>query len=147
MRSARIKIYRSGARSSPRLTSQPDGAPYALCATTKHFGSAVVIIAGGEVDASNEGDWNYLLAEMAATATPPGPVVVDVRGLDFMGGCAYAVLARQAERCRRRGVTLCLVSTQPIVARTVAACGLRWMLPIYPKIETALSRAGTVPCS
>ncbi|MBO0866198.1 MAG: anti-sigma factor antagonist, partial [Mycobacterium sp.] len=80
----------------------------------------------------------YLLAEMAGTATAPGPVVVDVRGLDFMGACAYAALARQAERCRRRGVTLCLVSTQPIVARTVAACGLRWMLPIHPTIEAAL---------
>jgi anti-anti-sigma factor len=146
MNSARIRVRRSGAVSSPRLTSQLGGAPRALRATTQRNGRAVIITVGGEVDASNEGDWNYLLAQIAATATPPGSVVVDVSGLDFMGSCAYAALARQAERCRRRGVTLCLVSTQPIVARTVAACGLRWRLPIHPTIETALSRAGSFPC-
>lgn len=146
MGSARIKICRSGSAASAGLASQRGGAPRALRASTQRIGSAVVIAVGGEVDASNEGDWHYLLDEMAATAIPPGPVVVDVRGLDFMGCCAYAVLARQAERCRRRGVTLCLVSTQPIVVRTVGACGLRWLLPIHPTIETALAGAGAVPC-
>lgn len=142
MSSARISLPRSGAVSGPRRSSQPGGVPRTLRAATQHHGRAVIITVAGELDASNEGDWQHLLAQMAAAATAPGPVVVDVRGLGFMGSCAYTVLARQAERCRRRGVTLCLVSTQPGVARTVAACGLRWMLAIYPTIESALSRAG-----
>ncbi|ORV10421.1 hypothetical protein AWB95_15935 [Mycobacterium celatum] len=107
-------------------------------ATTSQRGRAVIISVAGEVDASNEGDWRYLLAEMVALATVPGRVVVDVRDLDFMGCCAYTALAREAERCRRRGLNLCLVSQDPIVARIVAACGLRWLLPMYPTTEAAL---------
>lgn len=141
MNSAKITLGRFGPGLSMRPTPRPAGAPGALHATTERNGSAVIITVAGEVDASNDGDWRYLLAQMSATAPAPGPVVVDVRGLDFIGCCAYAVLARQSERCRRRGVTLSLVSTQPIVARTVAACGLRWLLPICPTIGAALSRA------
>lgn len=146
MSSARIGVFRSEAVSSARPAARPGGATCDLRATTQHAGPAVIITVRGEVDASNEGDWMFLLAQMTTTATPPGPVVVDVRGLDFMGCCAYAVLARQAERCRRRGVTLRVVSAQPIVARTVAACGLRWLLPIHPTIEAALSRGRSVSC-
>jgi anti-anti-sigma factor len=69
------------------------------------------------------------------------PFVVDLRHLEFMGCCAFAVLARQAERCKRRGVTLCLVSDKPLVARIVAVCGLRPLLPIYPTVEMAMTRA------
>lgn len=137
MSSATIKVCRSQAASS---TERVD-APHALRAATRHVGTAVIISVAGEVDASNEGDWRYLLAEMAATAAAPGPVVVDVRELDFMGCCAFAVLAREAERCRRRGVTLRLVSQKPIVARTAAACGLRWLLPIHSTLQRALTRA------
>ncbi len=52
---------------------------------------------------------------------------------------AYAVLAQESVRCRRRGVNLRLVSNQPIVARTIAACGLRRLLPMYTTVETALA--------
>lgn len=37
-------------------------------------------------------------------------------------------------------------AAQRIVARMVAACGLRWMLPIHPTIGRALAQAGSVPC-
>lgn len=134
MGSATIKVSRSRANSSPRSNSEHG----ALSVTTSQRGRALVISVAGEVDASNERDWRYLLAEMVAIAAVPGRVVVDVRNLGFMGCCAYAVLAREAERCRRRGVTLCLVSQDPIVARIVAACGLRWLLPMYPTTEAAL---------
>lgn len=134
MRSAMIKVSRSRADSSPQANSEPG----ALRAVTQQRGPAVIITVAGEIDASNEADWRYLLAEMVAIAAVPGRVVVDVRDLDFMGCCAYTALAREAERCRRRGLTLCLVSQDPIVARIVAACGLRWLLPMYPTTEAAL---------
>lgn len=122
---------------------QRDGAHSApLHATTERTGSAVIISAAGEVDASNEGTWEQLLSGLAATAIAPGPLVVDVRDVDFMGCCAFAVLARQADRCRRRGIKLCLVSRQPIIARTVAACGLRPLLPVHRTIAKALSPSG-----
>lgn len=117
----------------------------ALRATSMRAGSAVIVAVAGEVDAGNEDAWSLLVGKMAAVATVPGPFVVDVRNLTFMNCGAYAVLGREAKGCRRRGVNLCLVSTQPIVARTVAATGLRPVLSIYPTVEMAVLRAAAEP--
>jgi anti-anti-sigma factor len=65
--------------------------------------------------------------------------VVDTSGLDFMGCCAYAALAEQAERCRGRGVEMRLVSNQPVVSRIVAACGMSELLPVDDTVDAALS--------
>jgi anti-anti-sigma factor len=116
-----------------------------LCVTAKLIRSAVIVSVAGEVDASNEHAWSQLLSEMATATTVPGPFIVDVRDLDFMACCAVNALARESERCRRRGIGLCLVGCQPIVARTVAICGLRWVLPVHPTVEAALSRATAKP--
>ena len=110
-----------------------------LRATTDRSGPAVIIYAGGEVDACNEHTWRQLVDEAAAVVTAPGPFVVDVSGLDFMGCCAFAALAEEAERCRGRGVELRLVSHGPIVARIVQSCGLSQMLPVYPTVDAAVA--------
>lgn len=142
MSSTTIKDSRTGPVSTRPLKVPRGGNSNLLNAVTRRRGSAVIISISGEIDASNEAEWNYLVAQMTAIARFPGPVVVDAHALDFMGCCAFPALARAAERCRRRGVTLCLVSEQPVVARIVAVSGLRWLLPIYPTTEAALSRAG-----
>ena len=111
-----------------------------LRATTDRRGPAVLIYAGGEIDACNEQTWRHLVSEAAAVVTSPGPLIVDVTGLDFMGCCAFAVLAEEAENLRRRGVELRLVTRQPVVARIVDACGLSGVLPIYPTADSALAR-------
>jgi anti-anti-sigma factor len=111
-----------------------------LRATTDRRGPAVVLSAGGEIDACNESTWRHLVSEAATVVSRPGPLVVDVTGLDFMACCAFAVLAEEAQRCRGRGVELRLVSHQPIVARIVDACGLSRTLPIYPTVDSALAR-------
>jgi anti-anti-sigma factor len=131
--------------SSPRLMLSTRlvyelGDPHStLRATTDRYGAAVVINAGGEIDACNEHAWRHLVSEAASGVTAPGPFVIDVTGLDFMGCCAFAVLAEEAQRCHRRGVELRLVSRQPIVARIVDACGLSGILPIYPTTDSALA--------
>jgi anti-anti-sigma factor len=112
-----------------------------LRATTNRSGPAVLITAGGEVDACNERTWRQLVSEAASVITPPGPFVVDVTGLDFMACCAFAVLAEEAERCHRRSIELRLVSRQPIVTRIVEACGLASVLHIYPTADSALATA------
>lgn len=112
-----------------------------LRATADRTGPAVLIYAGGEVDACNERTWCQLISEVAGIVIAPGPLVVDVTGLDFMGCCAFAVLADEAQRCKDRGVELRLVSREPIVARIVDACGLSGLLPIYPTADSALASA------
>ncbi len=104
-------------------------------------GSTVTLYAGGEVDAANEHTWQQLLREAAAATTPPGPLVIDTDGLDFMGGCAFTALAEEADRCRCRGIRMCLVSRRPIVGRIIAAAALGSRLRLYPNMDTALSAA------
>ncbi len=110
-----------------------------LRATTDRSGAAVLINAGGEVDACNEHTWRQLVSEAANVVTAPGPFIVDVTGLVFMGCCAFAALADEAHRCRERGIELRLVSQEPIVARIVDACALGGVLPIYPTADAALA--------
>jgi anti-anti-sigma factor len=124
---------------SSRLVSELAQARSTLRMTTERIDLAVIVTAGGELDASNEATWRRLLSEAAAAAGPPGPLVVDVSGLDFMGCCAYAALAEEAERCRHHGVQLRLVSSQSVVARVVEACGLSELLPVDATVEGALS--------
>ncbi|MGN6338503.1 anti-sigma factor antagonist [Mycobacterium sp.] len=112
-----------------------------LRATADRSGPSVVIYAGGEVDACNEDTWRHLVRESASGVTAPGPFVVDVTGLDFMGCCAFSVLADEARSCQERGIDLRLVSCAPIVTRIVDACGLSGVLPTYPTVDSALSAA------
>jgi anti-anti-sigma factor len=124
---------------SSRLISELAQARSTLRMTTERIGLAVIVTAGGELDASNEATWRRLLSEAAAAAGPPGPLVIDTSGLDFMGCCAYAALAEEAGRCRQRGVEVRLVGNRPLVARIVAACGLGELLPIDDSVDAALS--------
>jgi anti-anti-sigma factor len=126
---------------STRLVSELGDSRSTLRATTDRRGAAVIISAGGEIDACNERTWRHLVSEAASVVIPPGPFVVDVTGLDFMGCCAFAVLADEARRCRERGIELRLVTTEPLVIRIVDACGLNRVLPIYPTTDAALATA------
>jgi anti-anti-sigma factor len=125
--------------SSSRLSSQFCDPNSGLRAITECEGSAVIVHVGGDIDASNEISWQRLLRRVANIAIAPGPFVVDVSQLEFMGSCAYAVLAQESVRCQLRGVSLRLVSNQRIVARTVAACRLGDLLPVCATVDTALS--------
>ena len=124
---------------SSRLISELAQARSTLRTTIERSDLAVIVSAGGELDASNETTWRRLLSEAATAAGSPGPLVVDISGLDFMGCCAYAALGEEAERCRRRDVEMRLVSSQPIVARIVTACGLSELLPVDDSVDIALS--------
>jgi anti-anti-sigma factor len=101
-------------------------------------GSVVLFCAGGAVDASNVDIWRRMLGEAAQATVVPGPLIVDTSRLEFMGLCAFAVLAEESSRCRRRDTKLCLVSNHRIAARIVAAAGLESELSFYPTVNAAL---------
>lgn len=123
---------------SASLVAQMGGAGDTLQATIERSGSAVLLYAGGEVDAANESIWRRLLGEAATATAAPGPLLIDTNGLDFMAGCAYAALAEQADRCRIQGINLCLVSAQRIVARVVGVMKLDTQVPLYHNVDAAL---------
>jgi anti-anti-sigma factor len=122
-----------------RLGLQVGDAQSGLRAVTECTGSSVVIHVGGDIDASNESTWQHLLSQSAAKTVAPGPFVIDVRDLDFMGSCGYAALAHEAVECRSRGVNLRLVTSEPVVAQTIAACGLRPLLPTFTTVDRAIA--------
>ncbi|MGF2944591.1 anti-sigma factor antagonist [Mycobacterium sp. Lab-001] len=124
---------------STRLVYELGDPHNTLRATTDRIDGAVLVNAGGEVDASNELTWRRLIVEAGGVVSAPGPLVVDVTGFEFMGCCAFAVLADEAQRCRRRGIELRLVSRAPLVARIVEACELGGELPLYPTADAALA--------
>ena len=126
---------------STRLVYELGDPHSTLRATTDRSGAAVIINAGGEIDACNEHTWRELVGEAASVVITPGPFVVDVTGIDFMGCCAFTVLADEAQACRDRGIELRLVSCDPIVSRVVDACALNHLLPIYPTADAALATA------
>jgi anti-anti-sigma factor len=144
MRLVTAESFSSHLMLSTRLVSELGDPHSTLRATTDRSGPAVLIHAGGEIDACNERIWRHLLEEAAALAAAPGPFVVDVSGIDFMGCCAFAALADQSERCGDRGVELRLVTHQPVVVRIVEACGLSHLLPVYPTVDAALGSCAAV---
>lgn len=101
-------------------------------------GPAVLVRAGGSVDASNAAVWRRLVGEAARITAIPGPLIVDTTGLEFMAVCAFAALAEESAGCRRRGIKLCLVSNQPITGRVVDAAGLGDELALFGSVDDAL---------
>lgn len=108
-------------------------------------GSALLVHAGGSVDASNIALWRRLVGEAAAVATAPGPLIIDTSGLEFMAICAFPVLVEESAGCRRRGIRLCVVSDQHIVARVLAATGLDAELAFAGSVDDVLGGARNDP--
>src|ERR1700742_2264863 len=112
MNLARVQPFLTHVTLSAQLVAELGDPHSTLRAITQRTGPIVIIQAGGEVDASNEHTWSRLVAEAAAVAPRPGPFIVAGNNLEFMACCAFTVLAAEAERCRRRGVELRLVSCE-----------------------------------
>jgi anti-anti-sigma factor len=127
---------------SANLVSALNNPRGVLRTVAQRDGTIVTVYAVGEVDAANEHSWRQLLREAAAATPPPGPLLIDTHGLDFMGCCAFTALAEEADRCRSRGIRMCVVSCKPIARRIITASGLGSRLPVYPDADTALSAAG-----
>ncbi|OMC09811.1 hypothetical protein A5735_18625 [Mycolicibacter heraklionensis] len=108
-------------------------------------GSALLVHAGGSVDASNVALWRRLVGEAAAVATAPGPLIIDTSGLEFMAICAFPVLVEESAACRGRGIRLCVVSDQRIVARVLAATGLDGELALAGSVDDVLGGARNDP--
>jgi anti-anti-sigma factor len=125
-------------RLSPRLVARLGAENSTLRAAVQSIDSAVIVYAGGEIDACNEDSWRLLLAEASAFASAPQLFIVDVNSVDFMSCSSYQALADEADRCRARGIDLCLVSLDSSVSRIVAACGLGDVLTVHASAPQSL---------
>lgn len=106
--------------------------------TVERNAAAVLLRAGGEIDAANADTWTCVLDEIAAATPAPGVLIVDITALEFMGSVGFAALADHAIGCRHRGIALRLISTHPTTARVITAGRWHTDLPLYPDLEAAL---------
>jgi anti-anti-sigma factor len=125
-------------RLSPRLISDLGGARSKLRAVTQRGDAAVIVSAGGEIDACNESTWRQLVVQAASVASSAALLIVDLTGLEFVSCGAFQVLVDEAEQCRRRGVEMRLVSQRSMVTRIVKACGFGDVLPVHATVDSAL---------
>ncbi|RKT56262.1 STAS domain-containing protein [Saccharothrix australiensis] len=98
---------------------------------------AVVTTVAGEVDASTAGT---VRAELLARLDErPATLVVDLRGVGFLGACGVSVLVG-VERCaRRRGVGLSVVAAHRRVLRPLLVTRAHHVLHLVPTLGDALA--------
>lgn len=98
----------------------------------------VVVRVSGEVDMLTTPMLSACLIEQLQTN--PGMLVLDLRGVGFLGSSGLAALVTARDEAGTRGVTLRLVSADHAVLRPLTATGLTDLFEIYPDLETALQR-------
>jgi len=99
--------------------------------------SVVIVTAAGDVDMDTA---PILLEELifaVAQATPPAPVIVDLRDIEFFGSSGIAALLDAHQRCTQRDITLRVVAT-PIVTKPLAITGALPTVVIYTTLADAL---------
>lgn len=133
-----VDAFYSAPQLSDRLAAVGQRADNTLRLTAVRNDSATLLSVRGEIDAVNADAWACALEMAAAVTDAPGCLLVDARDLDFMGLVALVALTEQSRRCRRRGIELCVISTQPIVTRVIAACGWQGDISVYASVGSAL---------
>lgn len=97
----------------------------------------VVVRVNGEVDMLTTPVLVECLKEQLQAQ--PGMLVVDLRGVGFLGSSGLAALVGARDTAISRSVALRLVSADHAVLRPLTATGLTDLFDIYPDLETALN--------
>jgi anti-anti-sigma factor len=100
-------------------------------------GTAIVLRAVGEIDAASATVLTDQLAHAAKTAIPPGPVVLDLRAIEFMGSAGMAMLIATHQLCQDQHVVFRVVAG-PTVTRRLELLGLLTFVTIRLTLDEAL---------
>jgi anti-sigma B factor antagonist len=103
-------------------------------------GKAVVVRAAGEVDVTTSSLLRDQLKLAAALATPPAPVVADLRDVEFCGSEGVAVLVEAAQRCQQQHAELRLIAGSAVL-RPLDVLGLQDVFTLWPTLDAALDTA------
>ncbi|NUT95177.1 MAG: STAS domain-containing protein [Saccharothrix sp.] len=99
-------------------------------------GVAVATVAG-VVDMVSYQDIAGALGTLAESR-PPG-LVLDLRGVTFLGSIGIAVLVNAQHTTRRLGVAFAVVADNRSVLRPLLAARVDHVLPVHPTLDDALS--------
>ncbi|WP_435118817.1 STAS domain-containing protein [Amycolatopsis thermoflava] len=107
-------------------------------------GSAVVVHVAGEVDFSSLGHLQEELSTAVTVATPPAPVVLDLRDVEFFGWCGLTLLINSDDRCTRNHTPLRVVAASGTVLQPLMLAGLDQVLPVYSNLTDAMAQSTPV---
>lgn len=106
----------------------------------RHREGVRILSVHGEADAFTLPLWRHRVREAAdLAATENGALIVDATRLRFLSLRTLAVLAEEAQRCRRDGVVLCLVTTELRVAAIAAGDARATHLLVRSTVDSALT--------
>lgn len=100
-------------------------------------GNAVIVRAVGEVDMLSVPVLAEQLTLAAETATPPGPVVADLREVVFFGSNGISALLVAQDECKQHDVAFRVLGTR-IVTHPLDVTGASAALRISPTLTDAL---------
>jgi anti-sigma B factor antagonist len=101
-------------------------------------GAAVIVRAVGEVDIYTAPVLVEQLAAAVRVASPPAPIVADLREVEFFGAKGIAALVDAQRECRRRCIPLHVVAA-PAVARPLDLVDGQKLLIMRPTLTDALA--------
>lgn len=122
------------------MTDDRDGTDTPLLTLSEaRQGSAVVLVAEGEIDVATGPQLRTVLSAHLA-APDAEAVVVDLRGVTFMGSTAIAVLVDANWEAGQRGKSVRLVvGDSRAVLRPLEAAGVANLFAEYPDVADAVS--------
>jgi anti-anti-sigma factor len=100
-------------------------------------GTAVIVHAVGDLDIYTAHVLAEHLTAAAATATPPGPVVADLRQVQYFGAEGITVLVNACHQCQRHRIYFHVVAG-PIVVKPLELVGMPESLTMCPTLAEAL---------
>lgn len=84
----------------------------------------LTVFVEGDVDLVTCADLDSGLAEAERLVTAGSRVVLDLRGVTFLGAAGLRVLVNSQRRCADRGVTFAVLATRRAVTRPIELAGL-----------------------
>ncbi|MFL6124997.1 STAS domain-containing protein [Actinophytocola sp.] len=101
---------------------------------------AVVVRAGGELDAFTVDQLTKQLREAEDAVTPAAPVLLDLTGITYLSSAGVATLVIHTQRCTELNSRLCVIANQPAVLRPIALTGADNNINVAPTLEKAMAR-------
>jgi anti-sigma B factor antagonist len=104
-------------------------------------GTGVVVHVAGELDLVTAPGLVGELTSARAQARPPGPLVIDLTDVTFMGSVGLGILVEHHLLCRDVDVELRVVAGNRVVARTITIIGLGDTVAVFATLADALARS------
>jgi anti-sigma B factor antagonist len=99
---------------------------------------AVIVRAGGELDAVSADQLAEQLLKAEDAVAPPAPVLLDLTGITYLSSAGIATLVIHTQRCAELNSRLQVIADQRAVLRPITLSGADDVIDIAPTLETAI---------